>query len=217
MNNRIKNKKAKSKAMKLVKALKREIPGIKLTSVKAYSNGDFFANMKYKDILIHYNSTYKPNKVLFEFEELLDKWRDWRVYHDIEVRDDLKSTVIKIKDFLEDIYNNYTVHFVNSLIRGHYLEIDKLSDRIDISPQEYYKNFNKEQLESRLNNLNIHQNNLNYLKSLNSNIIHIKCINGEYEVEFQKEPTKEELDYFFKEGIKIQGCLSYNYRFLKNN
>lgn len=211
MNKRVRKKKAKNNIYKFAKELKKTIPGIKIIYIKAYPNGDFYSNFKYKDMIIHYNSLYSPKKVLFEFEELVDKWTDWRVYHSIEIDKDLKEISKEVKKVLDDIYSNYTNHYVNSLKRRYFIDIDKLETELNSYPKEYYNEHIKEKQNLRFEKLKEHQENLKYLKGLNNTIRRIDVKDDYYTITFSKELSQEEADTFFKEGSKIAGFLDYEY------
>lgn len=150
MNKRIRKKKAKVKVDKFAKELKKTVPGIKVINIDSYPNGDFYSDLKYKDMIIHYDNLYSPEKVLLEFDELLDKWRDWRVYHSIDINKDLKLVSKDVKKVIDDIYSNYIEHYVNSLIRKQFVDIDSLKKELGLCPKEQYKKHLEEILSYKL-------------------------------------------------------------------
>ena len=211
MNKRIRKKSGTRKCYRVLKALKKSIPGIKLSSILSSDDGYFYMEMEYKDIILRYDSLYTPNKILIEFKDLVDKWRDWRVYHNIEVGKDLSIASKKLKTCLDSIYDSYTSHYVNSLIRRHYVDIDALENYLDISPEEYYDNHKKEKKGYSLESLKIHQENIAHIKSCCDKVLFVDLYKDEYTVIFKENMSWDEFNAFYKNACKIRGYLNNSY------
>lgn len=214
MNKRIRKKSGTKKCYRVLKALRKVIPGIKLSRIFSSDDGYFSMEMEYQDIILQYDSLYTPNKILIEFKDLVDKWRDWRVYHNIEVGKDLSTMSKKVKACLDSIYDNYTSHYVNSLIRRHYVDIDSLENYIDISPEEYYDNREKEKKGYRLESLKIHQENIAHIKSCCDKVLLVDLYKDEYTVVFKENVDWDEFNEFYKEACKIRGHLNTSYIYI---
>lgn len=214
MNKRIRKKSGTRKCHRVLKALKKVIPGIKLSSIFSSGDGYFSMEMEYQDIILRYDSLYTPNKLLIEFKDLVDKWRDWRVYHDIEVGKDLSIVSKEVKYCLDSIYDNYTSHYVNSLTRRHYVDIDNLEKYLDMSPEEYYDKHKKEKKDYRLESLKIHQENIAHIKSCCDKVLLVNLHKDEYTVIFKEQMSWDEFNAFYKKACKIRGHLNHSYMYL---
>lgn len=213
MNKRIQKKKNSTKCEKMFKAIKSALPGSKISKICVYED-DFFLEIHYKDIAIHYsNLLYKPNKILIEFEELVDKWRDWKVYQDIIVDKDLSVTIRELKTLIDSIYTNYEYHFVNSLVGRRFDDIDKLEECLEDNPLDVYNEFRKNKQKKVLDALKVHNDNIKHIKSCSDKVVSVGYQNGEYIAIFRELISDEEFNSFYNEASKIKGYLEYDFEY----
>ena len=214
MNYRTRKKMNTRLCKKIFKLTKKILPSSKISKLHSDKNY-FYMNIKYKDVVIHIdNSLYKPYKILIEFEELTDKWVDWRVYHEITLNKDIQSSIVELKNTIDTIYSDYETHFTNSLVQRKFNDIDTLRDYLNECPIEYYKEFRNKELQNNLVELNIHKENIEHIKSCSDKIAFVKYQDNQYLPVFNTLIEDKEFNSFYEKAKTIKGYLEYDFEYI---